>query len=86
MRRAQHPRECSTLSLSNKIHKVTDEKICYGTVAGVLGFDNVRFTAPVKPGDTIQVRTNIINKREIKSRPDRGLISLRHEVCNQKSE
>ena len=64
---------------------LTDE-ICYGTVTAVLGIDNVRFTIAVKPGDTIWVKTSITNKREIKSRPDRGLVTLRHEVCNQKGE
>lgn len=64
---------------------LTDE-LCYGTITAVLAFDNVRFIAPVKLGDTIWVRTSIINKRESKSRPDRGPVSLRHEVYNQKSE
>ncbi|MFC1925484.1 MaoC family dehydratase [Chloroflexota bacterium] len=64
---------------------LTDELV-YGTITAVLAIDNVRFIAPVKPGDTIWVKTRIINKRESKSRPDRGPISLRHEISNQKSE
>jgi len=64
---------------------LTDE-LCYGTITAVLGIDNVRFTAPVEIGDTIWVKTRIINKREGASRPDRGLITLQHEVCNQKGE
>lgn len=64
---------------------MTDE-LCYGTIAAVLGIDKVRFTAPVKPGDTIGIKTSVINKRESASRPDRGVVTLQHEVCNQKNE
>lgn len=64
---------------------LTDE-ICYGTVTAVLGIDNVRFTLAVNPGDTLWVKTGITNKREIKSRSDRGMITLSHEVYNQKDE
>jgi len=64
---------------------LTDE-LCYGTITAVLGIDNAKFTAPVEIGDTIWVKTRIINKRESASRRDRGLITLQHEVCNQKGE
>ena len=64
---------------------LTDE-LTYGTATAVLGINNVKFTAPVKPGDTIWVKTTIIDKRESASRPDRGLVSLRHEIRNQKGE
>ena len=60
--------------------------ICYGTTTAALGINNAKFTTPVKPGDTIWVKTIIIDKRESASRPDRGLVSLRHEVFNQKGE
>ena len=64
---------------------LTDE-LCYGTVSAVAGINNVKFTAPVKPGDTLWVKTSIIDKRESTSQPDRGPISLRHEVHNQKGD
>lgn len=64
---------------------LTDE-ICYGTITAVISIDNVRFILAVNPGDTLWVKTSITGKREIKSRPDRGLVTLSHEVYNQKSE
>lgn len=64
---------------------LTDE-ISYGTAAAALAINNVRFSAPVKPGDTIGVKTTIVDKRESASRPDRGLISLHHDVYNQRRE
>lgn len=64
---------------------LTDE-IAYGTVTAALGIDKVRFLSPVKPGDTIWVKTTVTDKRESASRPDRGPVTLRHEVHNQKDE
>ena len=61
---------------------LTDELV-YGTVAAVLGIDKARFNIPVKPGDTIQVKTTVVSKRESISHPDRGPIILGHEVFNQ---
>ncbi|EFK08482.1 MaoC-like protein [delta proteobacterium NaphS2] len=61
---------------------LTDELV-YGTVCAVLGIDKVKFTAPVKPGDTIRVKTKIVNKRESTGKPDRGTGTLDQEVYNQ---
>lgn len=64
---------------------LTDE-LGYGTVSAALGINDVRFSAPVLPGDTIQVRTTVTDKRESSSHPDRGLVTLRHNVLNHKGE
>lgn len=64
---------------------LTDELI-HGTVVAALGIKEVTFAAPVKPGDTISVKTIVTNKRESTSHPDRGLGSLRHDVHNQRGE
>lgn len=64
---------------------LTDD-ICYGTITAVLSIDNVKFTLAVNPGDTLWVKTLVADKQESKSRPDRGMIILSHEVYNQKDE
>ncbi len=64
---------------------LTDELV-YGTATAVLGISNIKFTSPVKPGDTIGVKTTITAKRESNTYPDQGLVSLRHEVHNQRGE
>lgn len=55
-----------------------------GTIVANLGYDNVRHAAPVFHGDTIYVETEITAKRESRSRPDCGLVTLRHTARNQK--
>lgn len=54
-----------------------------GTTLGVLGFDNVTFHRIVKHGDTIRVETEILHKRDSKSRPRCGLVGFEHRGFNQ---
>src|SRR5918997_387004 len=42
-----------------------------------LGWDEVRLPAPVFEGDTIYSRSEILEKRESRSRPDVGIIKVR---------
>jgi acyl dehydratase len=54
-----------------------------GTTIANLGMTDVRFPAPVFEGDTIHVTTEIMGKRESKSRPDAGIVDLHHRAYNQ---
>lgn len=51
------------------------------TLAGV-GVDDMRWHAPVKPGDTLRLRTEIVDKRPSESRDDRGYVTRRVEGLN----
>jgi acyl dehydratase len=55
------------------------------TLIAFLGFDSLRFTRPVKPGDTIHARIKVLEKRET-SRPDRGVMKRQLQVVNQRGE
>jgi len=50
------------------------------------GFRNLRWIKPVFAGDTIEFRGRIIEKRDWKSRPDRGLIVTENQGRNQNGE
>jgi acyl dehydratase len=50
------------------------------------GFRNLRWLKPVYAGDTIEYRGRIIEKRDWKSRPDRGLIVTENQGRNQRGE
>jgi acyl dehydratase len=54
-------------------------------IAGA-GSDGLKFERPVYPGDLLSASIQIIESRELKSRPDRGLTRMRTEVENQHSE
>jgi itaconyl-CoA hydratase len=48
-----------------------------------LGWDEVRMPAPVFEGDTIYAQSEILSKRESKSRPHQGLVEIRTIGFNQ---
>lgn len=49
-----------------------------GTIVANLGYDNVRHPNPAFHGDTIYAETEVLEKRESKSRPEAGLVRLKH--------
>lgn len=57
-----------------------------GTTVGNLGMDEVRFPKPVFHGDTIRSETEVLDKRESKSRPTQGIVTLHHRAFNQRNE
>ena len=50
---------------------------------GSPGMDAVRWMAPVRPGDCLRVRAEVMSARLSGSKPDRGLVTIRYEVLNQ---
>ncbi len=54
-----------------------------GTTIANLGMTDINFPAPVFQGDSIYVKTEIIAKRESKSRPMAGIVTLTHRAYNQ---
>lgn len=61
-------------------------ELTLGTTLGNLGFEDIRFPAPVKVGDTLRCETTIADKRESKSRKDSGIIYFEHRGYNQRGE
>jgi acyl dehydratase len=57
-----------------------------GTTVGNLGFEKVEFPKPVFIGDTITAQTEVIEKRESKSRPEWGIVIFEHRGVNQRGE
>jgi acyl dehydratase len=57
-----------------------------GTTVANLGWDQVRFPKPVFIGDTLRAESEVVERRESKSRPDCGIVVFRHEAFNQRDE
>lgn len=57
-----------------------------GTTVGNLGMDEVRFPLPVFHGDTIRVETEVLDKRDSRSRPTQGIVTFMHKAYNQRKE
>jgi acyl dehydratase len=48
-----------------------------GMAIANLGWTDIKLIAPVFPGDTIYAETEVLDKRESKSRPTQGIVSVR---------
>ena len=48
-----------------------------GKAIANLGWTDIKLTAPVFPGDTIYAASQVLNKRESKSRPNQGIITVK---------
>jgi acyl dehydratase len=57
-----------------------------GTAVANLGWDEVRFPKPVFHGDTLNIKTTVIDLRASKSRPEAGIVTFLHEAFNQHGE
>ena len=71
---------CLTLSLMVGI-SVNDTTL--GTTVANLGWDEVRFPAPLFHGDTIHVESEVLELRDSRSRPDNGIVIFEHRAFNQ---
>jgi len=56
-----------------------------GGILGV-GFDELSWPRPVRPGDELHATSEVLEVRPSKSRPDRGLIRVRTTTFNQNGE
>ena len=54
-----------------------------GTAVANLGWDEVRFPAPIFVGDTLRIQTEVLDVRESKSRLDQGIVTFAHRAFNQ---
>ena len=48
-----------------------------------LGWEEIKIPAPVFVGDTLYSESEVLDKRESKSRPTQGIIRIRHNGKNQ---
>lgn len=60
-----------------------DAYLLDSTSQGSPGLDNIRWLQPVRPGDTLSVRMEILETRQSRSRPEIGLVRSRWAVQNQ---
>ena len=51
-----------------------------------MGFEDLRWPRPVRPGDELHVVTEILDVRESRSNPSQGLVKIRTTTANQNDE
>ncbi len=53
---------------------------------GSPGIDELRWLKPVRPGDTLRVRVEVVDTTPSRSKPDRGTARLKYTVLNQNND
>jgi acyl dehydratase len=53
---------------------------------GSPGIDEMRWTAPVRPGDTLYTEAEVREVRASSSKPDRGTLRMAYRIVNQRGE
>jgi acyl dehydratase len=57
-----------------------------GSSLGSPGIDELRWLAPVRPGDTLHSEVDVLEVRPSASKPDRGVARLKYLAVNQRGE
>ncbi|MFY9234035.1 MAG: MaoC family dehydratase [Fimbriimonadaceae bacterium] len=65
--------------------RVTGELQLAGGWVG-MGVEGLKWPQPVEPGDVLHAKTVVLEKRESKSNPRRGIIRVRTQTFNQRDE
>jgi acyl dehydratase len=50
------------------------------------GIDELRWPAPLRPGDSVRVRATVVEARLSRSKPDRGLVRTHAQLINQNDQ
>jgi acyl dehydratase len=53
---------------------------------GSPGLDEIRWKAPVRPGDVLRVVAEVLESRPSSSKPDRGIVRILFSTLNQRGE
>lgn len=62
---------------------ITVPELTEGTIVANLSYETIVHPHPLFHGDTLYVRTEILDKRRSRSKPDRGIARFRHIGRNQ---
>ena len=65
---------------------LVDGLLANSSSLGSPGVEQIRWTRPVRPGDTLHAVVTVLEFRPSQSKPDRGTIKFRLEMTNQAGE
>jgi acyl dehydratase len=65
---------------------INDHAIPGAATTGALGFDDLKWLKPVRPGDVLSVETRVVDKSESRSRPQIGVVRIESRVVDQRGE
>jgi acyl dehydratase len=73
-----------TLSIISRLGSISERAII--AFLAILEMERFQILNPVRPGDRLIVTEEHLDKRESRTRPDRGIVRILNEVKNQNGE
>lgn len=73
-----------TMATTMRLIVDSDFRPAGGVIGG--GVDEFRWPKPVRPGDTLRVESEVVEARVSKTRPEIGIVRVRHTTLNQHGE
>ncbi len=64
-------------------HTIMDDDVA---AIAALGWNDIKFPKPIFAGDTVRLVTEVVEHRESKSKPDRGIVTSLNQLINQHGE
>lgn len=68
------------------IRMVNDHMIPGHATSGAIGFDDLKWLVPVRPGDVLSVENTVVEKTESKRRRDIGIVKIANRVLNDRGD
>ena len=68
------------------IRMVAEHMTPQHATSGAMGFDELKWLRPVRPGDVLSVESVVREKVELRSRPDRGLVKVESRIHDQRGQ
>ena len=62
---------------------MVDHQFADSTSMGSSGLDELRWISPVRPGETLSARSEVLDATPHPRKEDRGVVKFRHTVVNQ---
>ena len=78
------PLVCSPLTVALMVGMSVSD--CSQKAVPNLGWDKIRLTHPLFPGDTLYAESEVLDKRESSSRPEQGIVTVRTIGKNQNDD
>lgn len=73
-------------TLSQSFRMMLQEGVFSESSMGSPGMDELRWLAPVRPGDTLRMEGEVAEVRPSSSKPDRGILKMDYRAVNQRGE
>ena len=74
------------MTLGKSFTQIFDTNVFNGSSMGAWGLDELRWTKPVYPGDTLKTQVEVLEKKLSSKNPIKGTVRLKQTVYNQNED